>query len=343
MPDWEEIDLTWEELSILPTRWRGKLAEWRAIYYIFDCAIGVGTFVPHNAVICPEDAVALMAKVMKERRITHTTSECTLHGFTCSQVKVDPKVATPAEIVGARNRHRPSGRRTHWRTRSEIEMRPARITAAGALAVCSVAIAAFSGSEAAQPPARERVVGHDAKTAKPYSSDFHHRCRQQPASHAKPSPETHCSSGGVCSIETAVAGVIVYAYQTDRGGIYRPDATLEGTAASQHSLLRGRVRTNKNGEYAFDTIRPGGYPNRTDPDHIHLYVIEPDRCTYYIGNVEFTDDPGMAPKYRDRQDILRGGSGVTTPSRDSKGVWQVTRDIRLRQNIPGYSSCASSR
>jgi hypothetical protein len=41
---------------------------------------------------------------MKERGIRHTTSECTLRGFTCSQVNVDPKVATPAEIVRARRR-----------------------------------------------------------------------------------------------------------------------------------------------------------------------------------------------------------------------------------------------
>ncbi len=67
-----------------------------------DYAIGVGTFVPNNAVIIHEDAVALMAKVMKERGITHTTSECTLRGFTCSQARVDPKVATPAEIMRAR-------------------------------------------------------------------------------------------------------------------------------------------------------------------------------------------------------------------------------------------------
>ena len=67
-----------------------------------DYAIGVGTFVPNNAVIIHEDAVALMAKYMKERGIVHTTSECTLRGFTCSQVKVDPKVATPAEIMRAR-------------------------------------------------------------------------------------------------------------------------------------------------------------------------------------------------------------------------------------------------
>jgi ankyrin repeat protein len=67
-----------------------------------DYAIGVGTFVPNNAVIIHEDAVALMAKLMKERGIVHTTSECTLRGFTCAQARVDPKVATPAEIMRAR-------------------------------------------------------------------------------------------------------------------------------------------------------------------------------------------------------------------------------------------------
>jgi len=67
-----------------------------------DYAIGVGTFVPNNAVIIHEDAVALIAGMMKERGITHTTSECTLRGFTCSQVKVDPKVASPAEIARMR-------------------------------------------------------------------------------------------------------------------------------------------------------------------------------------------------------------------------------------------------
>jgi ankyrin repeat protein len=67
-----------------------------------DYAIGVGTFVPNNAVIIHEDAVALIAKYMKERGIRHTTSECTLRGFTCAQARVDPKVASPAEIMRAR-------------------------------------------------------------------------------------------------------------------------------------------------------------------------------------------------------------------------------------------------
>jgi hypothetical protein len=38
MPEWNQIELTWDELSALPSRWRGVLSQWRAIYYIFDTA-----------------------------------------------------------------------------------------------------------------------------------------------------------------------------------------------------------------------------------------------------------------------------------------------------------------
>ncbi len=67
-----------------------------------DYAIGVGTFVPNNAVIMHEDAVKLMTAEMQKRGIKHTTSECTLRGFTCSSANVDPKTATPAEIAKIR-------------------------------------------------------------------------------------------------------------------------------------------------------------------------------------------------------------------------------------------------
>ena len=63
-----------------------------------DYAIGVGTFVPNNAVIMHENVVKLISDLMKQRGIKHTTSECTLRGFTCSIANVDPKTATPAEI-----------------------------------------------------------------------------------------------------------------------------------------------------------------------------------------------------------------------------------------------------
>src|SRR5678816_2307055 len=67
-----------------------------------DYAIGVGTFVPNNAVIIHREVMDLIAQEMKKRGIEHTTSECTLRGFTCSSANVDPKTATPAEIAKIR-------------------------------------------------------------------------------------------------------------------------------------------------------------------------------------------------------------------------------------------------
>jgi hypothetical protein len=42
MPAWNEISLTWDELRLLPSRWKSKLSEWRAIYYILDTSDGKG-------------------------------------------------------------------------------------------------------------------------------------------------------------------------------------------------------------------------------------------------------------------------------------------------------------
>jgi hypothetical protein len=42
MLEWDEIDLTWDELRVLPTQWKSKLSEWRGIYYIFDTSDGKG-------------------------------------------------------------------------------------------------------------------------------------------------------------------------------------------------------------------------------------------------------------------------------------------------------------
>jgi hypothetical protein len=42
MPEWNEVEFTWADLSILPTRWRSALSQWRGIYYIFDSSDGKG-------------------------------------------------------------------------------------------------------------------------------------------------------------------------------------------------------------------------------------------------------------------------------------------------------------
>lgn len=42
MPEWDEINLSWDELSVLPVRWRQALSQWRGIYFIFDETDGKG-------------------------------------------------------------------------------------------------------------------------------------------------------------------------------------------------------------------------------------------------------------------------------------------------------------
>lgn len=36
LPEWDELDLTFAELKVIPSRLRAQLSQWRAIYYIFD-------------------------------------------------------------------------------------------------------------------------------------------------------------------------------------------------------------------------------------------------------------------------------------------------------------------
>jgi hypothetical protein len=36
MPEWDEMEFGWEEIQVIPMRWRSALSQWRCIYYIFD-------------------------------------------------------------------------------------------------------------------------------------------------------------------------------------------------------------------------------------------------------------------------------------------------------------------
>lgn len=42
MSPWDELLLTWQELKVLPKRWKQDLSQWRGVYYIRDRASGKG-------------------------------------------------------------------------------------------------------------------------------------------------------------------------------------------------------------------------------------------------------------------------------------------------------------
>ncbi len=129
---------------------------------------------------------------------------------------------------------------------------------------------------------------------------------------------------------TPAPNVIVYAYQTNAAGIYPPANDAPSAYGRRHGMLRGWTRTNAHGEYRFNTIRPGTYPSRIDPAHIHMILKEPNRQEYWIDDVVFTDDPLVDARYRQRLQT-RGGNGVVTPMRDANGTWQARRDITLER------------
>lgn len=135
------------------------------------------------------------------------------------------------------------------------------------------------------------------------------------------------------------AGIIVYAYQTDRDGVYPVIARGVGAAAARHGRLRGWARSDAHGDFAFDTIRPGHYPGRDTPQHVHLHVIEPGCSTYYIDDAMFLDDPVLVATRRRLTLADRGGSGLVLPERVD-GVWRVQRDIVLGLGVPGARDCA---
>ena len=126
---------------------------------------------------------------------------------------------------------------------------------------------------------------------------------------------------------TPAANVLVYVYHTNQGGVY-PKRGSETGNARRHGYLRGWLRTDSAGRYRVVTIRPGGYPTRDEPAHIHMTVTPPGGDERYIPSTLFADDPRLSAD--DRARLARGEAPyVVRTTRDDAGVLRATRDIVL--------------
>jgi protocatechuate 3,4-dioxygenase beta subunit len=133
---------------------------------------------------------------------------------------------------------------------------------------------------------------------------------------------------------TPAKGIIIYAYQTNRDGLYPPIEKGKTTWARRHGKHRTWVKTGVDGRYAFYTFRPAPYPTHTDPEHIHLTIKEPGKKAYYIDEIVFEDDSLVTPTYTSKLEN-RGGSGLVYPILKN-GMLIAQRDIILGKNIPFY-------
>jgi len=116
---------------------------------------------------------------------------------------------------------------------------------------------------------------------------------------------------------TPARNVVLFAYHTNAKGVYvQRDGTPYG--------LSGHLRTDANGRFRIETIRPGGYPGRRDPAHIHLVVKHDGKPDTYVDEIIFDDDPRTSA-YRGR----KGYAAVRLSKRN--GVWHGTHTIVLRR------------
>lgn len=127
--------------------------------------------------------------------------------------------------------------------------------------------------------------------------------------------------------KTPIPDAILYAYHTDAKGEYSKRGSEKGVQ-KWHGSHHGWCKTDKNGNYRIETIRPASYPNSTAPAHIHAALQLPDNSKpFYITDFLFKDDPNL-PKKEQNQFSYQGGSGIVDVKKINN-VWIGKRDLVL--------------
>jgi protocatechuate 3,4-dioxygenase beta subunit len=91
----------------------------------------------------------------------------------------------------------------------------------------------------------------------------------------------------------AIAGASLYVYQTDHEGYYG----VKPASDNRKPRLKLFLRSDTRGEWSFDTVKPGSYPNSRAPAHIHFEVAAPGRAAK-IFEIVFEGDPFITDRMR---------------------------------------------
>ena len=124
-----------------------------------------------------------------------------------------------------------------------------------------------------------------------------------------------------------VAAAIIYAYHTDRDGIYSKKGNEKG-AQKYHGHLHGWCKTDASGNYEIHSIRPAPYPGGSAPAHIHAAILEAGKGPYYINDFVFEGDPLLKGYHENTE--LTGGTGIIHLEKKD-GVWTGTRNIFIEK------------
>lgn len=126
--------------------------------------------------------------------------------------------------------------------------------------------------------------------------------------------------------KTPAPDVLVYAYHTDATGNYRREGNETGNA-QRHGVLRGWLRTDAEGRYEIQTIKPAGYPDRADPQHIHVTLRARGGSEHWIDDFWFEGDPRLTKRHRAGVE----SSSIVRLQPNGEGVLTAERDLKLRK------------
>lgn len=131
--------------------------------------------------------------------------------------------------------------------------------------------------------------------------------------------------------KTPAPDILIYVYHTNSAGIYPKKTPDDGRPQWHAGYLRGWMKTDEKGRYEFTTIRPGGYPGRRDPEHIHITLTGQNFREYWIDSFWFDDDSRISNEMRKKRPERGGYNPIIQMKKDQKNVWQGRRDIRLER------------
>ena len=130
--------------------------------------------------------------------------------------------------------------------------------------------------------------------------------------------------------KTPAEDVIIYVHHTNNEGVYPKKGNEKGNG-KYHGYLRGWMKTDSNGKYEFETIRPAPYHSHDgEPAHVHYNIEAPDYPEYWLTGLWFSDDPRVN-EYRNKIERDGGFSNIVTLTKDENNVLSGTRDIILEK------------
>jgi protocatechuate 3,4-dioxygenase, beta subunit len=124
--------------------------------------------------------------------------------------------------------------------------------------------------------------------------------------------------------KTPAPNTLIYLYHTDFEGYYG-----RGSGVHRHGKYRGWMMTDKDGKYAFRTIKPAPYPENRFAAHIHMTVTTAKAKEDWVDSILFEGDRLISSQERAQAGRRGGFNPILSFDKGEGGLLRATRNIQL--------------